>query len=108
MELFAELCPADLSDRLAYGVAEVLSELGADGARYRHSLVTGNFEQVARIKLDRAGIGHWFERGQGAFGSDHESRARLPGGRASARGRLAARAHGRDRRHPARHRLRPG
>jgi phosphoglycolate phosphatase-like HAD superfamily hydrolase len=42
------------------------------------SLVTGNLAPIARIKLERAGIGHHFARGQGGFGSDHEDRTELP------------------------------
>jgi phosphoglycolate phosphatase-like HAD superfamily hydrolase len=42
------------------------------------ALLTGNFEPIARLKLERAGIGHHFAHGQGAFGSDHEDRAALP------------------------------
>ena len=45
---------------------------------FRFSLVTGNFERIARLKLARAGIGDWFPEGQGAFGSDAEERERLP------------------------------
>ena len=45
---------------------------------FRFSLVTGNFERIARLKLARAGIGDWFPEGQGAFGSDAEDRERLP------------------------------
>ena len=74
------------------------------------ALVTGNFEPIARLKLARAGIGDYFPRGQGGFGSDHEDRAALPPiARAAppAAGRTApARAHGGHRRHAARHRLR--
>jgi phosphoglycolate phosphatase len=73
--LFAELCPDDLSDRVAPGIASVLPELSP---RFRFSLVTGNFEPVARLKLARAGIGEWFPAGQGAFGTDAESRDELP------------------------------
>jgi phosphoglycolate phosphatase-like HAD superfamily hydrolase len=43
------------------------------------SLLTGNYEAVARLKLARAGIGRHFPSGQGAFGSDSEDRAALPG-----------------------------
>ena len=42
------------------------------------SLVTGNFETVARIKLKAGGVGHWFDHGQGGFGSDSEDRTMLP------------------------------
>jgi phosphoglycolate phosphatase-like HAD superfamily hydrolase len=75
---YAALCPADLSDKVAPGVPALLTALAARPADFRLSLVTGNLEPVARIKLDRAGIGHHFPAGQGGFGSDHESRAELP------------------------------
>jgi phosphoglycolate phosphatase-like HAD superfamily hydrolase len=42
------------------------------------SLVTGNLEAVARLKLARAGLGDYFPTGQGAFGSDAEDRTELP------------------------------
>jgi len=75
---YAELCPTDLSPRLAPGVVELLDALAGEPDRYALSLVTGNLEPVARLKLDRAGIGHHFPSGQGGFGSDHVSRAKLP------------------------------
>ena len=77
-ELYDELCPADLSPRLAPGVPEALASLGARPDAFRFSLVTGNFERIARLKLARAGIGDWFPSGQGAFGSDSENRDELP------------------------------
>ena len=76
--LYDELCPADLSPRLAPGVADALVSLGGRPQAFRFSLVTGNFERIARLKLARAGIGDWFPEGQGAFGSDAEERERLP------------------------------
>ena len=75
---YDELCPADLSPRLAPGVADTLVALGGRPEAFRFSLVTGNFERIARLKLARAGIGDWFPEGQGAFGSDAEERERLP------------------------------
>jgi phosphoglycolate phosphatase len=75
---FAELCPDDLSHTVVAGVRELLERLSGDGGRYRQALVTGNFEPIARLKLERAGIGHFFEPGQGGFGSDAEARAALP------------------------------
>ena len=75
---YAELCPRDLSPRLAPGVVELLDALALEPERFAFSLVTGNLEPVARLKLERAGIGHRFPAGQGGFGSDHVSRARLP------------------------------
>jgi phosphoglycolate phosphatase-like HAD superfamily hydrolase len=76
-EEYARRAPADLSPRIAPGVPELLRALDArDDARV--SLVTGNLEPIARLKLTRAGLGHYFPRGQGGFGSDSEDRAVLP------------------------------
>jgi len=75
---YAELCPRDLSDRVAPGVHELLAALAARPTEFRLSLVTGNLEPIARLKLARAGIGGYFEPGQGGFGSDHSDRAELP------------------------------
>jgi phosphoglycolate phosphatase len=76
-EEFARRCPEDLSAYVAPGVPAMLDEL-AGQQDVRLALVTGNLEPVARLKLQRAGIGSHFPRGQGAFGSDHEDRAALP------------------------------
>jgi phosphoglycolate phosphatase len=76
--LYDDLCPADLSPRVAPRIPEVLSELGERPDAFRFSLVTGNYERVARLKLARAGIGGWFPQGQGGFGSDAEAREALP------------------------------
>jgi phosphoglycolate phosphatase len=76
--LYDELCPPDLSARLAPGVPEALATLGGRPDEFRFSLVTGNFERIARLKLARAGIGNWFPAGQGGFGSDAEEREKLP------------------------------
>ena len=74
---YAHRCPEDLSARVAPGAERVLGMLSErDGVVL--SLVTGNLEPIARLKLARAGIGHHFGPGQGAFGSDHELRAELP------------------------------
>lgn len=74
---YAQLCPESLADRVLPGVLELLDWLaGRDDIRL--SLVTGNFEPVARLKLRHAGLGHFFPHGQGAFGSDSEDRAALP------------------------------
>jgi branched-subunit amino acid aminotransferase/4-amino-4-deoxychorismate lyase/phosphoglycolate phosphatase-like HAD superfamily hydrolase len=76
-ELCAELYPGDLSDRVIDGVGELLTWLaGRDDAVV--GLLTGNFECVAKLKLERAGIGWAFASGAGAFGSDAEDRAALP------------------------------
>jgi phosphoglycolate phosphatase len=86
VERFADLCPADMSPLVAPGVPELLEALDGRPGEFRLSLVTGNLEPVARLKLERAGIGHRFPAGQGGFGSDHPARARLP---AVARARMA-------------------
>jgi phosphoglycolate phosphatase-like HAD superfamily hydrolase len=77
VEEYARRAPRDLSDHLARHVPEVLDELG-QRAGVRHSLVTGNLEPIARMKLRAAGIGAHFPKGQGGFGSDAEDRAELP------------------------------
>ena len=74
---YARRCPPDLRDRLSPGMPDVLADL-ASRAGIRLSLVTGNFEPVARLKLERAGLGDFFPHDQGAFGSDDEDRAALP------------------------------
>jgi phosphoglycolate phosphatase len=76
---YEELCPPDLSEFVAPGVTEALDALAGEPERYRLALVTGNLEPVARRKLAAAGIGHYFEPGQGGFGSDSEHRGELPG-----------------------------
>jgi phosphoglycolate phosphatase len=74
---YARLCPEDLSEFVAPGVTDVLEALAArDGTRL--ALLTGNLEPIARLKIGRAGLGHFFEPGQGGFGSDHEDRTELP------------------------------
>jgi phosphoglycolate phosphatase len=74
---YARRCPADLRETVAPGMSSLLDALGArDG--FRVALLTGNFEPIARLKLARAGLGHHFADGQGAFGSDHEDRSALP------------------------------
>jgi phosphoglycolate phosphatase len=70
--------PSDLSEHVAPHVPEVLDAL-SQRDNVRHSLVTGNLEPIARMKLRAAGIGHHFPDGQGGFGSDSEDRAELPG-----------------------------
>ena len=74
---YARRCPADLTDHVAPGVLDLLEALeGREGVKL--SLLTGNFEPIARLKLVRAGLGRHFPHGQGAFGSDHEDRTVLP------------------------------
>ncbi len=74
----ARLLPDDLSGAVLPGVRELLDWLiEQDGLKL--GLLTGNYESIARLKLARAGIGEVFPPGQGAFGSDAEDRAALPG-----------------------------
>jgi phosphoglycolate phosphatase len=76
-EQYARLCPPDLSDKVIPGIPALLSEL-RERTDVTLSLVTGNYEPVGRLKLTRAGLGHFFAAGQGGFGSDAEDRALLP------------------------------
>jgi phosphoglycolate phosphatase-like HAD superfamily hydrolase len=75
--LYATMCPTDLSERVVDGIPQTLEWL-AGITDVQLSLVTGNFEPVARVKLRAAGIGHWFANRQGGFGSDSEDRSMLP------------------------------
>jgi phosphoglycolate phosphatase len=49
----------------------------AKQAGHVNALLTGNIEPVAHHKLAAAGLGEWFARGSGAFGSDAEDRRDL-------------------------------
>lgn len=91
---YERLCPADLSAKVAPGMVELLEALAARPDEFRLSLVTGNLEPVARRKLAAAGIGQYFEPGQGGFGSDDEDRGALP---AIARARASSPPWARDR-----------
>jgi phosphoglycolate phosphatase-like HAD superfamily hydrolase len=77
-ERYAALCPADLSEFVLPGVVELLTWLAGLSSAPRLALLTGNYEAVARLKLARAGVGRFFQSGQGAFGSDSEDRTVLP------------------------------
>lgn len=69
--------PDSLAAHVAPGVSALLDDLAArDGVRL--AVVSGNFEPVAWLKLARAGLAGFFERGQGGFGSDSEDRSALP------------------------------
>ena len=74
---YESLCPPDLSASVAPGVPDLLAAVNA-ADEFRLSLVTGNLEPIARRKLASAGIGDYFEAGQGGFGSDHLDRDQLP------------------------------
>jgi phosphoglycolate phosphatase len=91
---FAHRCPRDLTAAVAPGIPELLDRLAADTS-VKLALLTGNYEPVARLKLERAGLAHHFPAGQGAFGSDHTDRAALPAiarRRAAVDGRVKPRA----------------
>jgi phosphoglycolate phosphatase len=75
--IYAQICPPDLSASVIPGIPELLTWLGERDA-VTLGLLTGNFEPVARLKLARAGLGSWFGKAPGAFGSDSEDRAALP------------------------------
>lgn len=75
-EAYGRLCPDDLSAHVPPGMRALLGRLAARDTLL--ALVTGNYEPIARLKLRAAGIGEFFPRGQGGFGSDHEQRAQLP------------------------------
>lgn len=76
-EAYGRLCPDDLSAHVAPGMRALLERLTAREGTLL-ALVTGNYEPIARLKLRAAGIGGFFPRGQGGFGSDHDQRAQLP------------------------------
>jgi phosphoglycolate phosphatase-like HAD superfamily hydrolase len=76
-ELYARLCPSDLSQTVLPGIPALLRSLASQD-HLQLGLLTGNFEPIARLKLRRAGIGRFFPAHQGAFGSDSEDRAALP------------------------------
>src|SRR4051794_41777740 len=74
---YARRCPPDLRHRLAPRAAQVVARLAArDGVRL--SLVTGNLEAVAGLKLERAGLGAFFAARQGGVGSGPDGRAAPP------------------------------
>jgi phosphoglycolate phosphatase-like HAD superfamily hydrolase len=73
---FLRCCPGSLAGHVAPGVLAVLDALSRERTA-RLSLLTGNYEPIARLKLERAGIAHYFPAGQGAFGSDAEQRELL-------------------------------
>ena len=107
---YERLCPADLSAKVAPGMVELLEELAARPDEFRLSLVTGNLEPIARLKLERAGVGRFFARRPGRVRLRSRGSRAAAGDRARARLRpaVAARADGGDRRHAARHRVRAG
>jgi len=72
VERFNELNPADTIELLP-GVFDLLEALKKQGAHI--GLVTGNLEEIARAKLKKAGVGHYFTFG--GFGSDSGDRREM-------------------------------
>ncbi|GAC1313961.1 MAG: HAD hydrolase-like protein [Chloroflexota bacterium] len=68
-----ELLIAD--QRVLPGVHAILGRLRDLGVR--QSLLTGNLEPIARLKLTAAGLDDYLDWSIGAFGSDHRDRASL-------------------------------
>ncbi len=62
---YVRLAPDDLSDRVVEGMRPLLEEL-QERPEMTLSLVTGNLEGIARVKLDRACLASFFATGQGA------------------------------------------
>lgn len=75
--IYAQLATEDLSHTVLRGIPGILEWLSAREDALL-GLLTGNYECVARLKLRRAGVGHYFPSELGAFGSDSEDRADLP------------------------------
>jgi phosphoglycolate phosphatase-like HAD superfamily hydrolase len=65
---------ASLADHVTVlaGVPEILERLASLGVH--QSLLTGNYEASARLKLGSVGLDHHFDFEIGAFGSDHRDR----------------------------------
>jgi len=74
-ELYPTLQPLHPPPVVAPGAAEALEALRGDGVTL--ALLTGNLEPIAHAKMAAAGLGGWFPRGRGAFGSDHDRRDAL-------------------------------
>ena len=74
-DIYPALEPGFPPPRRAPGALEALARLRASGASL--ALLTGNLEPIAHAKMAAAGLGGWFARGGGAFGSDHDRRDAL-------------------------------
>jgi phosphoglycolate phosphatase-like HAD superfamily hydrolase len=61
--------------RVLDGVAAALERLAAE--RVVQSVLTGNLQPIARIKLDLMNLTRFFDLDAGAYGSDHHIRANL-------------------------------
>ena len=74
-EIYRQMDLTRLGDGAMPGASEALARARAAG--HSVALLTGNIEPIAHHKLAAAGLGTWFTRGQGAFGSDAEDRREL-------------------------------
>jgi len=75
------------------GAREILERVG-EYPRYRSSLLTGNLEPAAHLKLRLVGLSEFFQQLPGAFGDDSHDRRDLPAlaaARINARLKLALR-----------------
>ncbi|HEY0101021.1 MAG TPA: HAD hydrolase-like protein [Pyrinomonadaceae bacterium] len=63
--------------QLLTGVREILERVAAH-PRYRSSLLTGNIEPAAHLKLQLVGLEGFFQELPGAFGDDSHDRRDLP------------------------------
>ncbi|MCX6394011.1 MAG: haloacid dehalogenase-like hydrolase [Solirubrobacterales bacterium] len=90
VEIYGATVEPDLTHCVLPSVSELVSGLSPRDDLVM-GLVTGNIDRVAALKLGAAGISRHFDFEAGAYGSDHEDRAVLPGiARARAtRGRAA-------------------
>jgi phosphoglycolate phosphatase len=59
------------------GAREILERVGSH-PRYRSSLLTGNLEPAAHLKLRLVGLSEFFQTLRGAFGDDSHDRRDLP------------------------------
>ncbi|MGI8633036.1 MAG: HAD family hydrolase [Solirubrobacterales bacterium] len=75
IEHFARNGPEGLEDQVIPGARQGLEAMRERGDTL--ALLTGNIEEIAHEKMARAGLGGFFARGQGAFGSDEEDRNAL-------------------------------
>jgi phosphoglycolate phosphatase-like HAD superfamily hydrolase len=74
-QIYREADLGRLADGAMPGAEVALRRAVAAG--HLTALLTGNIEPIAHHKLAAAGLGEWFARGQGAFGSDAEDRREL-------------------------------
>ena len=74
-EIYRDADLSRLADGAMPGAADALR--WATEAGHVSALLTGNIEPIAHHKLAAAGLGDWFRRGEGAFGSDAEDRREL-------------------------------